>query len=121
MINDNSDFGPGGRSWVIPYIIWTNYDMDPELINELDHTEDFTSINYLSLDLMRVAGITPDSYFDLLYRIEDEVPAINAAGYRLNGENAYHPLDEITDNHMLSVYQYLTYDVMFDDVDTIIN
>ena len=115
MINDNSDFGPGGRSWVIPYIIWTNYDMDPELINELDHTEDYTSINYLSLDLMRVAGITPDSYFDLLYRIEDEVPAINAAGYRLNGENAYHPLDEITNNHMLSVYQYLTYDVMFDD------
>ena len=115
MINDNSDFGPGGRSWVIPYIIWANYDMDPELINELDHTEDYTSINYLSLDLMRAAGITPDSYFDLLYRIEDEVPAINVAGYRLNGENVYHPLDEITDNHMLSVYQYLTYDVMFDN------
>ena len=117
MINDNSDFGPGGRSWVIPYIIWANYDMDPELINELDHTEDYTSINYLSLDLMRAAGITPDSYFDLLYRIEDEVPAINVAGYRLNGENVYHPLDEITDNHMLSVYEYLTYDEVFDNGD----
>lgn len=116
--NLHSDTEPGGSAWVIPYLIWTNYDIDPSLTRELDHTEDYTSINYLSLDLLTVAGITPDPYYDLLYRIRDEVPCINSAGYRLQGESGFHPRDELTDNRMMEVYSYLTYDVLFDRNDS---
>lgn len=120
LINRNPDFEPGGISWAIPYIIWTNYDMDPALQTSLDHTEDYTSINYLSLDLLRVAGISPDPYYDLLYRIRDEVPSINVAGYRLAGETAYHSLDEERMVPSLDTYDYLTYNVIFDDGNSIV-
>lgn len=113
-----TDLGLGGVSWVIPYIIWTNYDMDPALMEELDHTTDYTSINYLSLDLLTVAGITPDPYYDLLYRIRDEVPCINTMGYRLSGESEFHSRDESSTNDMRRLYSYITYDVLFDEEDS---
>ena len=116
----NSDFEPGGRSWIIPYLIWANYDLDPALIERLDHTTDYTSINYLSLDLLEVAGITPNSYYELLGRIRESVPCINSVGYRLEGENIYHSRDEQTDNSMLNLYSYLSYDVLFDNNDSVL-
>ncbi len=113
----NSDFEPGGRSWVIPYLIWTNYDLDPALIEELDHTTDYTSINYLSLDVMEVAGITPNPYYELLGRIREAIPCINAVGYRLEGESEFRSRED-SDNPMLNLYSYLSYDVLFDDNDS---
>ena len=113
-----TDLGVGGVSWVIPYIIWTNFDMDPALTEELDHTTDYTSINYLSLDLLTVAGITPDPYYDLLYRIRDEVPCINTMGYRLSGESEFHSRDDAETNDMRRLYSYITYDVLFDEEDS---
>ena len=113
-----SNPAPGGNRWVIPYLIWANYDINPELIEELDHTEDYTSINYLSLDLLTVAGIEPDSYYDLLYRIREEVPCINSVGYRLAGEDEFRPRDDLGSNRMLQLYSYLTYDVLFDGDDS---
>ena len=112
--NANSNDEPGGTKWVIPYLILANYDIDPSLIDELDHTSDYTSINYLSLDLLTVAGIGPDSYYGFLYRVRDEIPSINAAGYRLSGEEGYHDRYEESNDRMLELYSYLTYDVLFD-------
>lgn len=113
-----TDFCAGGVSWVIPYLIWTNYDMDPALINDLDHTRDYTSINYLSLDLLTAAGITPDAYYDLLYKIRSEVPCINTEGCRLQGESEFRLRGEDSGNAMRDLYTYITYDVLFDENDS---
>ena len=113
----STDLGPGGRSWVIPYLIWTNYDMDPALMTELDHTVNYTSINYLSLDLLTASGIAPDKYYDLLYRIREEIPCINTEGYILRGEDAFRERDDHS-SAMRELYSYLSYDVLFDGDDS---
>lgn len=108
------DFEAGGRSWVIPYIIWANYDIPQETLDRLDHTSEYTSINYLALDLLDVAGIGYDPYYSLVSDIREGVPSINQIGYRESGSGEYIQIDDDHDNGLLSLYDYLLYDVLFD-------
>lgn len=77
-----SEFESDG--WVIPYIIWSNYD------NGLDsapgeYEERPTSINYLSLDTLDAAGIGYSPYFSYINSVREAVPVITHAGFESEG------------------------------------
>ena len=69
-INDYVD-----NRFQIPYIIWTNYDMDDSLTEQYSTGEPpLTSICYLPVDLMRAAGIKLPAYYQVISSIRDEIP-----------------------------------------------
>ncbi|MCR4688302.1 MAG: LTA synthase family protein [Saccharofermentans sp.] len=115
-----NNFAPGkNSSWIVPYIIWTNYDLNDEL--EQQYAEDpvgISSINYLSLDVLKAAGVELPAYYQVLSMIRDEVPSINSVGYYSNARSQFAYLADITtdeDRNMLTLYRYIQYNLVFDD------
>lgn len=92
------------RRYEVPYIIWTNYDM------EAVRGED-TSANFLAAKMLEAAGISPSPYFQFLSELQEDFPVIsaiqtkNAAGESL-----------LTDDlkNELSDYRKLQYYTLFD-------
>lgn len=101
-------FDAGGDKWIVPYLLWTNYDMPQSLLERDSNT---TSINYLALDVLDAAGIHTNGYFDYVRSIRDEIPVINAAGYMTNGQ--WHEISEPSD--ALNRYLDLRYYALFDN------
>jgi len=113
-LTSTDDFNPGGRGWLVPYIIWANYDF--EVDDEYVH--DYTSLNYLGLDCLSVAGFEYNAYYNVLADIRKEVPFINAVGYySLKTASAYDNgyYGDETDEELLSFYGMLEYNLVFDE------
>ena len=113
-----NNFAPGRMSsYIVPYIIWTNYDMDPALKEGHETGEEVTSLNYLSLDVMRAAGIEMPTYYKVIDSIKKEVPSINAIGYysKTEGKYAYNnAIANDTDRKILDLYHDIQYNLLFD-------
>lgn len=114
-----NNFGIGkNTSWVTPYIIWTNYEMDPELVQKYkDDTVGVTSVNYLALDVMKAAGIKYPGYFQLIDTFRSEVPQINPAGYYSVAQKKFFPIDTVDDSKdkkTITLYRYLQYNTTID-------
>lgn len=115
-INDYVD-----NRFQIPYIIWTNYDMDDSLTEQYSTGEPpLTSICYLPVDLMRAAGIKLPAYYQVISSIRDEIPALNnSMCYVRGGENPidlYGDTQPMTDSdrQALLLYHYIQYNLLFD-------
>ena len=114
-----NNFGIGkNSSWVTPYIIWTNYDMDPELVKKYENDDvGITSVNYLALDVMKAAGIKYPGYFKVIDSIRSEVPQINTAGYYSVSRKKFFQIDEVNDpkdQKAIKLYRYLQYNAAID-------
>ena len=114
-----NNFGIGkNSSWVTPYIIWTNYDMDPELVKKYENDDvGITSVNYLALDVMKAAGIKYPGYFKVIDSIRSEVPQINTAGYYSVSQKKFFQIDEVNDpkdQKAINLYRYLQYNAAID-------
>ena len=114
-----NNFAPGVyTSWTIPYMIWTNYDMDPEIKAQYENdTVGITSINYLAIDTLKAAGIELPGYFQLLEKMREELPCINSAGYYSNSLGSFGVYGDPTDaetQKVLDLFQYIQYNLMFD-------
>ena len=114
-----NNFGIGkNSSWVTPYIIWTNYDMDPELVAKYEKDDvGVTSVNYLALDVMKAAGIKYPGYFKVIDSIRSEVPQINTAGYYSVSQKKFFQIDEVNDpkdQKAIKLYRYLQYNAAID-------
>ena len=103
------DMGTGGNKWMVPYLLWTNYDMPEDLLAREDR---ITSLNYLSLDVMEAAGIAPSSYYSYIAGIREEVPVINISGYR-DREGNWHGFGERCE--AVDKYFDLQYYTLFDN------
>ena len=117
-----SNFGVGkNTSWVTPYIIWTNYEMDPELVKKYEEDKvGLTSINYLSLDVMKAAGIKYPGYYQVIDSIRSEVPQINTAGYYSVSQKKFFQIDDIPDpkdQKAIQLYRYIQYNMAIDKKD----
>ncbi len=56
----------------VPYLIWTNYDMEPSAKNDL-------SVNYLANEVLEAAGIELPPYQKFLKELSNRYPVISAA------------------------------------------
>ena len=117
-----NNFGIGkNTSWVTPYIIWTNYDMDPELVAKYENDKvGVTSVNYLALDVMKAAGIKYPGYFQVIDSIRSEVPQINTSGYYSVSQKKFLPVDDVSDpkdQKAIKLYRYIQYNTAIDKKD----
>lgn len=118
-----NNFGVGKKtSWVTPYIIWTNYEMNPELVAKYkEDTVGVTSVNYLALDVMKAAGIKYPGYFQVIDSIRSEIPQINAAGYYSVSKKKFFPIEEVDDpkdQKAIKLYRYIQYNMAVDKKDS---
>lgn len=118
-----NNFGIGKKtSWITPYIIWTNYDMNPELVEK--YTNDkvgVTSVNYLALDVMKAAGIKYPGYFQVIDSLRTEIPQINSAGYYSASQKKFFTVEEVNDpkdQKAIQLYRYIQYNVTIDKKDS---
>lgn len=110
----DGESGPGGIKWVVPYILWTNYNMPANLAG----SNCDTTINYLSLDVLTAAGIPLSPYYEYISEIRQAIPMINASGYYSNMDNSWHALNDAENNnddfYYLNRYYSLQYYSLFD-------
>ena len=115
-----NNMAPGkNSSWCVPYIIWTNYEMDQEMYNsQFDgNGYKYTSFNYLALDVMKVAGIEYPAYYQMVESTRDEIPCISAAGYYSNTLGKFltsNVTESDTDANTISAIRKIQYSFIFD-------
>lgn len=120
-LDTSEDYGAAGRAWLVPYMIWANYDLDKTSAGAANYGgSGYTSLNYLSLDTLEAAGFELNPYFKFLKYIRKDIPVINAVGYFSNRENniidkGYYLNDE--DKKMINLYNMFEYNIVFDKGD----
>lgn len=113
-----NNMAPGkNSSWVVPYLIWTNYDMDQDLYTRCNENKDLTSLNYLMLDVLSAANIDYPAYYQLLAATREDIPCINATGFyspTLQKFQYNEGATEASDVTALNRIHMLQYALMFD-------
>lgn len=61
------------QRYLVPYLVWANYDIDSA-------TEQNTSLNYLSAQVLTAAGVPTDAYQNFLLELKNAYPVMSAAG-----------------------------------------
>lgn len=119
-ITDNDDFVFDGKGWKVPYLIWTNYDYD---VASMQPAEDsVTSLNYLGLDVLKIAGFKYNNYYGMIDGIRQEVPCITVGGHKTADGSLFDRDDDmIYDNDadaskaLLKKYHWFEYNQLFDE------
>ena len=86
------------KRYQVPYLVWANYDIDGA-------TQQNTSLNYLSAEVLKAAGGPTDAYQNFLLDLQKSYPVMSAAG-RTDASDA--------DENMLSTYKKLQYYNLFE-------
>ena len=116
-----NNMAPGkNSSWCVPYLIWTNYDMDQDLYDQYSSGREYTSLNYLALDVLRAANIDYPAYYQILDHQRKEIPVISAIGYYsiANDKFFYNETpNSDSEAQSLNAIRSFQYALMFDDTD----
>lgn len=86
------------KRYLVPYLVWANYDIDGA-------TQQNTSLNYLSAEVLKAAGVPTDAYQNFLLDLQKSYPVMSAAG-RMDASDA--------DENMLNTYKKLQYYNLFE-------
>lgn len=86
------------KRYLVPYLVWANYDIDGA-------TQQNTSLNYLSAEVLKAAGVQTDAYQNFLLDLQKSYPVMSAAG-RTDASDA--------DENMLNTYKKLQYYNLFE-------
>lgn len=107
------DFEAGGRAWVVPYLIWANYDISDF---QSEPRSSVTSINYLALDVLKAAGFKLNNYYSVIDGIRKEIPSINSVGTILSDGSVQRIGDGLPEGPTKAkkLYAYLEYNMLFD-------
>ena len=103
---DDADIEKSQLYYQTPYFIWANYDIPEE--------ERLTSLNYLGLDMLKLAGSRLTPYQMYLSELQEQVPAFSLRLY--NGtDGKYHSFgtDEKVDA-LLNEYDCVEYNMVVD-------
>lgn len=98
--------GNGMEQYQVPFVLWANYDIEED--NDV-----LISPGFLRAYLLDKAGIALGSYDQFLLDCHESIIAINAFGY-YDAEGAWHTLQDIVEDSILSQYQILQYGKLFD-------
>lgn len=61
------------KRYQVPYLVWTNYDMG-------EASDQNTSLNYLSAQVLKAAGVPTSAYQNYLLELSNTYPVLSAAG-----------------------------------------
>ena len=104
---DSEDLEEAQKSFIVPYFIWSNFDLPLE-----DH--ELTSLNYVMPDIFAAAGIPMTGYQKYLLGLQEKIPVICAGTY-IDAQGAYHSYDEQNElTPLLNTYNILQYNHMTD-------
>ena len=107
----------GAEKWVVPYIIWTNYDMPEDVYNrQFNDGYPYTSLNYLALDVLEAAGIGNSEYFDFVASLRKVIPCFGSMGYYSLEKEQWQPLRDAAgeEAEAIRLYKSLLYYEYFD-------
>jgi len=109
VLGEEPDLATRQLKQMVPFFIWANYD-----IPEAEGVE--TSINYLSTLLAETAGIPTTGYQQLLSQTFEQLPVINALGFRDGAGNWYEDAESLPEAEAdaLQAYRVAEYNNMFD-------
>ena len=95
------------KKYTVPFVIWANYD-----IEEQDGV--LTSANYLSSQVLSLAGLKMPLYSRFLLDMKEEIPALNLNGYILpdGSHHSYKEKTKVSDR--IHNYDILQYNSLFD-------
>ena len=111
--NDN-DVTVSERYYTVPYLIWSNYEIDEDFSLENESGQDIMSTNYLGTQVLRYAGLPLSSYDNYRIAQREEIPVLNVIGCRTRDGGWYY-LDEgnpVFD--WLENYEMIQYNALFD-------
>lgn len=86
------------KRYLVPYLVWANYDIGGA-------TQQNTSLNYLSAEVLKATGVPTDAYQNFLLDLQKSYPVMSAAG-RTDASDA--------DENMLNTYKKLQYYNLFE-------
>lgn len=90
-----------------PFLIWSNKGLEPQRIEEI-------SLNYLSIEVFKAAGLPLSSYQQALEDIREDIPIISGFGYK-TCDGQWHAAADISDyDETKNRYWILQYFRMFD-------
>lgn len=102
--------------YAVPYMFWGNFDFK-------DNDKQFTSLNFLAPRVLDIIGLEKTPYMTFLQQLSDTISAINTYGWWTYdtelAEYKYNPIDVSNmgeDQHMLLMYYWLQYNMLFDEV-----
>ena len=84
--------------YVVPYVIWANYDIEESSGGE-------TSVNYLAAEVLSIAGVPLSGYQNYLLELEEEYPIISAIQIEGDEES-----DTLTEYNRLQYYMMYDYE-----------
>lgn len=104
---DSEDLEEAQKSFIVPYFIWSNFDLPME-----EHK--LLSLNYVMPDIFSAAGIPMTGYQKYLLELQKQIPVICAGAY-VDSEGVYHSYDEQNElTPLLNTYNILQYNHMTD-------
>ena len=86
------------QRYLVPYLVWANYDIGSAMGQD-------TSLNYLSAQVLKAAGVPTDAYQNFLLELKNSYPVVSAAG-RTDGTKA--------DEDLFATYKKLQYYNLFE-------
>ncbi|MBR3994061.1 MAG: sulfatase-like hydrolase/transferase [Clostridia bacterium] len=95
--------------YTVPYFIWANFDI-PEYETEC------TSLNYLSIRLLEIAGIPKSPFYNFLKNCETVIPSLNSLGFYSVESDGFVPYTEANPVELdwLEEYSVLQYNNLID-------
>ena len=93
----------------VPYFIWANFDIPESADNE-------TSLNYLSVQLLEIAGLTYSPFYKFLDECRNVLPILNIYGFYSVADDAYISYSEASpvERDWLEQYAILQYNNLID-------
>lgn len=105
----NGNYSEEESSYVVPFFIWANYDIDEQSDIEI-------STNYLQSLLFDVASLPKDSYTNYISELREYIPVITAQYYIDKDDNFYEINDKSSPYYeKLEEYWRMIYYQMFDN------
>lgn len=109
------------KMYVIPYMFFSNFEASSNI------NEGLTSINYLSTEMMNLAGVEKSKFFDTLDNIRKTLPAINYFGW-YDSDGDFHSFTNKNDpdinpdeKEALELYEHLAYNLIFDSKNKLVS
>ncbi len=118
----DTDFSISQKTYVVPYFIWSNYDISEDYSIKNSDGESVVSTNYLGALVRKYAGLKLSAYDNYLLAQRQELPVINVAGY-MTADGVWNKLREDSDddtkiaaseyNEKIDMYEKLQYYALF--------
>ncbi len=102
------------KLYMVPYFIWSNYEISEDYAKQNAEGEDVISTNYLGMLTAKYAGLNLSAYDTFLMNQREEMPVFNIAGY-MAADGGWHELwTESEYEQQIENYQWVQYYTLFD-------